>query len=155
MISLQTILSLLPESRKDSARNWAVYTLQWLPLALSAGNAKATTSTQDSSDFIATHLKAYVTDVATPPVENTTPQATLTLQIGDSSFMPDGNALHLQTLAISAGDRRGHALDFPIYIQRNTSLVGFLTNLTPTAMNVRLHVFGLRIFDRGRATSSL
>lgn len=155
MITLQTVLSLLPDSRKNAARNWAVYTLQWLPLAASAGAAKASTSTQDSSDFIATHVKAYVTDTATPPVENTTPQATLTLQIGDASFMPDNNALHIQTLAISAGDRRGKELDFPIYIQRNTSLVGFLTNLTATAMNVRLHFFGLRIFDRGRADVSL
>lgn len=155
MITLQTILSLLPDSRKDSARNWAIYTLQWLPLAASAGNAKASTSTQDSSDFICTGVAAYVTDTATPPVENTTPQATITLQIGDSSFMPDGNALHLQTLAVSAAWRQPHELEFPVYIQRNTSIVGFLTNLTATAMNVRLHLFGLRIFDRGRAGVSL
>jgi len=155
MPQLGEVLRLLPDSRKGSARNWAAYTMLWLPLAANGASVKASTSTQDSSDFIAMRIKAYVTDTATPPVENTTPQATLLLQIGEASMMPDGNAVHLQNFAISAADRRGHDLEFPIYIQRNTTLVGLASNLTATAMNIRLTIYGLRVFDYDKADRSL
>jgi hypothetical protein len=147
MADLNDVLRLLPDSRKANARNWAAYSMLLLPLAANGASVKASTNTQDSSDFICTRIKIYVTDTATPPVENTTPQATVIFQIGEASMMPDGNAVHVQQFAVSAGDRRGHVLEFPIYIQRNTTLVGLFSNLTATAMNVRATFYGIRVFD--------
>lgn len=157
MATLSEVLRLLPDASKNAGRQWAAYSMLYLPLAASAANTKGSVATQDNSDFILMRIKAYVTDTATPPVENTTPQATLTLQIGDSQMFPDGNAVHIQNFAVSAADRRGHELEFPVRVPRSTNLVCFMSNLTATQMNVRLVFFGLRVYgtQAPRATDAL
>lgn len=147
MTSFLDALSLLTAEQQKRARLEAFYSLTWLPLNASAGNAKATVTTQDDSDFIALRLRAYVTDTATPPVENETPQATLTLSIGSNALMPDQNGVHLGTMTCSKASRLGLDLAFPTYVARSTTLTAFLSNLTPTAMNVRVWLEGIRLMN--------
>jgi hypothetical protein len=155
MANLSEVMRLLPPERQKSARNLAFYTLQWLPLVASQANVKATTSTQDASDFVAMGMIAYATTNAAPPVENVSPQATLLLSIGDASFMPDNNPLHIATFNASAGYRKGFEFPFPVWIQRNTTLTGFLTNLTAVDIMVRIHLYGVRVFDYAAGTRNL
>jgi hypothetical protein len=155
MASLSEVLRLLPPNRQNAARQWAYYSLLYLPLAASAPAAKATVTTQSDSDFIVMRIKAYATDTAAPPVENATPQATLDLRIADTAFGPDQNPVHIQAFAVSVAERRGHDLEFPVLVPRNTALVGFVANLTATAMNLRIHLFGVRIFGYDRGDTAL
>jgi hypothetical protein len=148
VIALHDVLDLLPAAKRKNARLDAFYSLTWLPLAASAAAIKATVTTQDDSDFIAMRLVAYTTDTATPPVENTTPQATLTLQIGSNQLMPDATGLHIGMLSASAAYRTAYEFSYPIWIARQTTLTGFLTNLTATAWNVRIHLEGIRIMNQ-------
>jgi hypothetical protein len=147
VISLRDALAVLAPAKQQNARLEAFYSLTWLPLAASAANAKATVVTQDDSDFIALRLRAYVTDNNVPPAEVATPQATLTLTIGSNSLMPDGNGLHLGAMTSSAAYRGGLDFAYPVWIARQTTLTGFLTNLTATAMNVRIFLEGIRIMN--------
>lgn len=147
MISVSEALRLLPDSKKSAARLWAGYSLTWLTLGASASNAKATVTTQDDSDFIAIRMKAYATDNAAPPAELPSPQATLTLSIGSNSMFPDGNPVSINDFVVNANDHRGHDFEYPVWVARQTTLTGLLTNLTASAMNVRITLFGIRIFD--------
>jgi hypothetical protein len=140
-------LSLMSQEQQKRARLEAFYSLTWLPLAASAGNAKATVTTQDDSDFLALRLRAYVTDTAATPAENETPQATLLLSIGSNVLMPDQNGLHIGTFTCSKASRAGLDFAFPTYVARSTTLTAFLTNLTPTAMNVRIWLEGIRLMN--------
>lgn len=147
MQSILDVLSLLPPQKQQSARLEAFYSLTWLPLAANAAQVKATVTTQDDSDFIALRLRAYCTDTATPPVELATPQATLTLSIGSNSLNPDGVGLHVGTFTCSAAAREGLEFAYPVYVARSTTLTAYLSNLTATAMNVRIFLEGIRLMN--------
>jgi hypothetical protein len=155
MATLAEVIRLIPQGKQQNARSWGAYTLLWLPLAANGASVAASVTTQDDSDFIVMRAKATVTDTATPPVENATPQATITLQIGGVVLFPDGNPVHIQQLAVSAADRRGHELEFPQLIAPQTTLQAKATNLTATAMNIRIVLFGLRVFNFARASNTL
>jgi hypothetical protein len=156
MATLAEILSLIPTAKRNSARAWAAYSMQWLPLLASAAGVKGSVTTKDDSDFIVVRIKAYCTTNAIPPVENATPQATLDkLTIGSIAMFPDDNGQHLGQFAISSGDRRGHELEFPVWLPAQTSLNALLTNLTATDIMVRLTFWGFRIFPVPRSKAAL
>lgn len=148
MATISEVLQLLAPKKRQFARAWGGYMMTWLPLAASAANVQGQLTTQDDSDFIIMRMRAYVTSDAAPPVENATPQMTMTLQIGTTDFFPVNAAMHLQQLAVSSGDRRGFELEYPVYVSAQTTLIAKLTNLAATAYNVRLAFWGIRIFNR-------
>lgn len=150
MLSVTEVLRLLAPDKQGKAMLWATYSLTWLPLAASAASVKSTVVTQDDSDFIPMRMKAYVTDNATPPVEVTGPQATFTLSIGSNSLMPDGTPLHIGAANVNATKGKGHEFEYPVIVARSTTMTALLTNLTATAMNVRIALFGIRIMAHNR-----
>lgn len=155
MATLTEVLRLLPDNKRQAARSWAAYSLLWVPLAASASSIKASVTTQDDSDFVVMRIKAYATDTATPPVELTSPQATINFTSGSTNVFPDGNPVHVGNFAVSAGARLGHELEFPQLVARNTTLTALASNLTATAMNLRIVLFGLRVFSYAAGAGSL
>ncbi len=155
MVSVTEILRLLPDSKKNNARIWGAYSLLWLPLAASAAQVKATVTTQDDSDFVATRIKTYCTDNAAPPVELTAPQATFTFQIGSTNLFPDQNPVHVSNSNVAAAKDRGHELEYPVLIPAVTTLAAFLTNLTAAVMNVRMVIYGVRVFNYQAGSNQL
>jgi hypothetical protein len=155
MLTLATILSLLPPEMRELPRAWAGYTISYLPLVGGASNAKQATSTQDNSTFILTRIKAYCTTNAVPPVENATPQATFSLSIGTLELFADKTQQHLAPFAVSQNDNRGHELEFPLLVEANTALNAVMTNLTAVDIMVRLHLYGLRLWPGPKPTGAL
>ena len=147
MLALSEVLNLVPPSKRKLARLPGFYSLTWLPIAAGLANQPATVTTQNSSDFIALQLKAYVTTTANPPVEVTTPQLTLSIQVGSNNFMVDGVPIHVGGLAASASERRPFVFSFPWYIDRNTTLTASLTSLFNADLNVRIFLEGIRIMN--------
>lgn len=147
MISLSEALSVIDPALRGRARVDAFYSLTWLPITNGSANVPATVTTQDDSDFVPLRMKAYVTSTAVPPVENATPQLTLTLQIGAVMLMPDTNGIEVATFTCSAAQRRGHDFAYPMLISRNTTLTGFLTNLAGADQSVRIFLEGIRILS--------
>lgn len=146
MISIRDALALIPPSKQKNARMLGFYSLTWLPITSAASNQVDTTTTQDDSDFIALRMKAYVTTTANPPVEVATPQLTFSLQVGATgSIMADGTPIHVGTFASSTAERRAYDFAFPLWLSKNTTLTGTLTNLFNADLNVRILLEGIRI----------
>lgn len=154
MVTLSDVLRLMPDAMKTRARIWGEYSLTWLPLVASTSNIKASITTQDDSDFILMRLEAYATTNASPPVENGTPQATFTLQVGSNQIFPDGVPVHIGMINDNATKDGGQNVDFPTLVPAQTTLQAFANNLTATDMMLRISCWGIRVFryDRGATT---
>jgi hypothetical protein len=152
MMTISEALRLVPDEFRSMGKIWANYSLLYLPLALSAANAKATVTTQDDSYFLGMTMEAYATDTATPPVELTAPQATVLFQLASNLLMPDQNPVHVSTFNTCATKNGEEDLDFPIWVPPSTTLTGLVTNLTATAMNLRIRFRGIRFLTSIKGT---
>jgi hypothetical protein len=152
VLSISEALRLVPDDFRSMGKLWSCYSLVYLPLAASAANAKATITTQDDSYLLVMSMEAYATDTSATPLELTAPQATLTLLLASNFLMPDNNPLHLATLNTNATKVGDEDLEFPLWIPPATTLTGLLTNLTPTAMNVRIAFKGIRFLTSVKGT---
>lgn len=147
MLSFTDVLNLVPPSKRKNARLPGIYSLTWLPIAAGASNQPATLTTQNSSDFIALQLKAYVTSTAAPPVETTAPQLTMTITVGSNNYTVDNIGIPVGAFSSSASERRPFLFSFPWYIERNTTLTATLTSLFNADLNVRIFLEGIRIMN--------
>lgn len=145
-------LALLPASQRARSMDYNAYSIEWLPLAASAAQQKASVTIDSSVDFVATEVSGEVTDTATPPVHNATPMATLQIQVADRKLF-DKDVMWTNFVGNIAAAPGVHVLPFPLFLPRATTVTGFLTNLTPTAGNYRLTFHGFIIHDYSRTQS--
>lgn len=141
----RSLQALIPASARTRATIWSTYTLLWQTATAGQSGALATVTTQNDSDFMAAGIRAYVTSTASPPVEQTAPQATVLLMIGSNSLQPDQTPIPLQPFTSNANKMGFWELEYPIYIPRNTTLTGTLTNLSATDYTVRIVFGGVRV----------
>lgn len=142
-------LALLPESDRRRSKDFASYSVEWLPLAASAGRAKASVTIDAQHDFIGLLLTGNSTDTATPPVENATPQFTINFEFADRKVFD--KEVHWRNIIGSASTP--FPLPFPWWLSRASTLTGLLSNLTATANNARVTVHGFILHDYGRTSS--
>jgi len=145
-------LALLPQSQRDRSKDYNAYSIEWLPLVASASQQKSSVTIDSSVDFVAISVSGTVTDTATPPVLNTTPQAMLSLQVADRKLFDKD--VHWMNFVGNIGGASGpFPLPFPLFLPRATTVTGFLTNLTATAANYRLTIHGYILHDYSRTSS--
>lgn len=143
-------IALLPASQREQSKDYAAYTLEWSPLAVSAARTSAKFTIDSSVNFVALYVTGYVTDTAAPPVDVPAPMLTLGLKVADRDLFD--RDVHWRNFAGSA--IAPMPLPFPLYMPRATTLQGFLSNLSAaTAVVARLTFHGFIIHDYGRDVS--
>lgn len=148
---LGAALVLLPPETRDRAKEYAVYSLEWLPMAANASKQKASFTVDANADFVGIIPVWYVTDTAAPPAEILAPQVTFNLNVSGGRQIFDKD-VHLKA---AAGQQvtNGFPFAFPLWVARTGTLNGFLTDLANTARNVRLSIHGFHIYDRKASTN--
>lgn len=142
-------MALLSSADRARAKDFTSYSLEWLPLAANASRSNQKFTVQADTDFVGLYITGNMTDTATPPVENATPQATIQFEIADrKSFDKD---VHWRQVIGSAA--QPFPLPFPWWISRASTLNAYLSNLTATAYNARITIHGFVLHDRPRTTS--
>src|SRR5919205_372434 len=76
-------LGLLPASDRARAKDYAAYSLEWLPINANTANVPAQFTVSADVDFVALYLTENATDTANPPVEDAAPQFTLNFKLAD------------------------------------------------------------------------
>lgn len=145
-------IALLPPSQRAKSMDYNAYSLEWVPLAASASQAKATVTIDSSVDFVALYASGVVTDTATPPVLIASPMAMLSLQVADRKLF-DKDVHWMNFVGAVASSSSFFPLPFPLFLPKATTVTGFLTNLTATAANYRLTLHGYIIHDYSRTQS--
>ena len=131
-------LALLPASDRARAKDYAAYSLEWLPINAGVANAQGQFTVDSQTDFVGLFVTGNATDTANPPVEDATLQATINFKLADRQTF-DKN-VHWRQFVGSAA--QPFPLPFPWWIARATTLTAFLTSLTNVNRNVRLTVHG-------------
>lgn len=135
------------QNRATDAKDFAGYTLEWLPLAANAQRQKASFTVNSDVDFVALSATWYATDTGAPPVEQLTLQALINLSLADRQVFDRDT--HIKA-AFGQQTTNGFPLLFPLWLPRSSTLTGFLTNLdAANARNVRLTLSGF-ILHAGR-----
>jgi len=142
-------IALLAGSDKARSKDYAAYTLEWLPLAASQARVKATFTVDSQVDFVALYATGNATDTANPPVENATPQFLINFNVADRQVFD--RDIHWRNAVGSAISP--FPIPFPFYMPRATTLTGFLTNLTAVANNVRITFHGFVLHTYGKNES--
>lgn len=143
-------IALLPASERAKSKDYAAYTLEWSPLAVSAARTPAKFTIDSSVNFVALYATGFVSDTAAPPVAIASPVLTLGLKVADRDVFD--RDVHWMNIAGSA--LNPFPLPFPLYMPRATTLTGFLSNLSAaTAVVARLTFHGFVIHDYARDNS--
>lgn len=142
-------LALLPKSDQARSKDYAAYSLEWLPITSGQSNVKAQFTIAADVDFIGLYLTGNSTDTATPPVEDTAPQLMLQFSVADRQVFD--KAVHWRQVVGSA--IAPFPMPFPWYMPKATTLTGFLTNLGNASRNVRVTVHGFILHTYGRTES--
>lgn len=142
-------LALLPASDRERAKDYNAYSMEWLPINGGSANVQASFTVDSSVDFVATYVAGEVTDTATPPVEDATPQFMVQLKAADRQLFD--KAIHWRALV--GNGPAPFPLPFPLWLSKATTLLGTLTSLTNVARNVRLTFHGFVLRQYSRTTS--
>jgi hypothetical protein len=135
------------QGRANDAKDFAGYSLEWLPLAANAQRQKATFTINSDVDFVALSATWYATDTANPPAEVLAPMITFNLSLADRQIYDKDTFLKA---AFGQQITNGFPLMFPLWLPRSTTLNGFMTNLdAANARTVRLTFQGF-ILHAGR-----
>lgn len=139
-------LALLSVSDRSRAKDYNAYSMEWLPINGGSANVQASFTVDSSVDFVALYCTGEVTDTATPPVEDATPQLMLQLKAADKQLFD--RPIHWRVLV--GNGPAPFPLAFPLWLSKASTLLGTLTSLTNVARNVRLtfHGFVLRSYDK-------
>lgn len=148
---LGAALALLPKEQRTKAKEYAVYTMQWLPMNANAVKQKASFTVDANADFVGLIPVWYVTDTATPPVEIAAPQLTFNMNIqgGRVIFDKDVRLKNAFGQMVTAG----FPFAFPLWVPRTGTLNGFLTDLAATARQVEVAFHGFHLYDREASTN--
>lgn len=142
-------IALLPESERQRAKDFASYTLEWLPMAASAARARASFTVASDVDFVA----LYVTGVALVVGAATViaaPGIMLNLLVADRQIFDKD--VYWNTIA-SGTAAAPFPLPFPLWLPKATTLTGVVSDLLATAANVRLTFHGFIMHQYGRQGS--
>lgn len=142
-------LGLLPASDRARAKDYAAYSVEWLPITAAAANVQAQFQVDSQTDFVGLFVTGNATDTATPPVEDATPQMSLNFKAADRQTF-DKN-VHWRNFVGSG--IAPFPLPFPWWLSRATTLTAFLTSLTNVNRNVRLTVHGFVLHTYAAGTS--
>lgn len=139
-------IALLSASDRSRSKDYNAYTLEWLPINAGTSNVQASFTVDSSVDFVGLYMTGEVTDTATPPVEDATPQFLLQLKAADRQLFD--RPIHWRMIAGVA--TQPFPLPFPLWLSRASTLLATLTSLTNVNRNVRLtiHGFVLRQYDK-------
>lgn len=136
--------ALMEVEDQAAMKAYGAYSLEWLPLAASASKATARLAVSSEADFVVVAVTKFITDNAAPPVFVTNSLQTLDLRIGDKSPFVD-REVALENFAGTAADP--FIITWPWKWTANTTVVGFLTNLSTAVFNVRLTFHGIHIYN--------
>lgn len=148
---LGAAIALLPVKDRLRAKEMAGYSLEWVPTVAGAANQKASFTTDANVDFVSLWATWYVTDTASPPVEQLTPQMMVNFAISGGRNWFD-KPIHLKNFC-GQQTTAGFPAGFPIWFPRSTTLNGFLTDLANLARNVRITFHGFVLYDRDASTN--
>lgn len=135
-------VQMLPPLMRDTIKQYFAYTVDFLPLVLSAAATQPFT-VDAQNDFICTHLTGIVTDVANTTLLQFVPE---TVQIVDAStgqaWFSGINGTHFNNVF---GDAQNPGfLALPYYLRANSTANISLVNLEAVARNVRLVFHGFK-----------
>jgi hypothetical protein len=142
-------LSLLPQSDRVRAKDYAAYSLEWLPINAGTANSPQQFTIDANTDFVGLFLTGNATDTAAPPVEDAAPQFTLQFKLADRTVF-DKNVHFRQVIGSAAAP---FPLPFPWWISRAATLTASLTSLTNVNRNVRITVHGFILHTYAASTS--
>lgn len=142
-------LALLPASDRKRAKDYAAYSLEWLPINANTANVPAQFTVSSDVDFVALYLTGNATDTANPPVEDAAPQFTLNFKLADRTVY-DKNVHWRQCIGSALNP---FPLPFPWWITRAATLLAQLTSLTNVNRNARITVHGFILHTYGASTS--
>jgi hypothetical protein len=142
-------LALLPQSDKIRSKDYAAYSLEWLPINAGLANVQQQFQIDSNTDFVGLFLTGNVTDTAAPPVEDAAPQFTLQFKMADRTVF-DKNVHWRQVIGSAVSP---FPLPFPWWLSRASTLTAFLTSLTNVNRNVRITVHGFILHTYGASTS--
>ena len=154
--SLMSYAAILPEPLLRNPKDFFVYNVEFLPLAVSAVKATATFQVQEDSAFlIVAAARLYLTNADAVIAGD---QALALVNVIDSG---SGRALIAQTTAGNDspidnwfGTGKNPAYwPFPKILRPNSVVTVQLTNLEATARNYRLSFLGFKIFRSTAADS--
>lgn len=131
-------LALLKASDRARSKDYAAYSLEWLPINGGVANQAAQFQVGSSVDFVGLFITGNATDTANPPVEDAAPQMTLQFNFADTRVF-DKNVHWRQVIGSALNP---FPLPFPWYLPAATTLTAYLTSLTNVARNVRITVHG-------------
>lgn len=142
-------IALLPASDRARAKDYAAYSLEWLPIAANAARARAQFTVASDVDFVALYATGYATTNAAPPAVISPYHATLNLFVADRQMF-DKDVIWTNFAGSSTSP---FPLPFPIWLPKATTVTAVLTDLTTAAAVVRLTLHGFIMHDYARTTS--
>lgn len=137
----------LPPPMRGAAKDFFVYTAEFLPLA-AGGTAAQNVAIQSDSAFLLTALTRVVTAVDNTTVVTFAPMMLQLTDLGSGRALMD-RPVHLESLA---GTAQLQSTIFPKFINPASTLGVQLQNLDlVTARNVRLAFLGFKVFGSVRS----
>jgi hypothetical protein len=143
-------IALLPASQRDLAKDYMVYSMEWLPALASPANTPASfTIDAQAGDFVALFVSGFVTDTASPPVTDFGLAATLQLKLAERTVFD--KPVHWTNFVGSGVGP--FPLPFPLYLPAATTLTGTITSFQTANRNARLSFHGFLLHTYSKTTS--
>lgn len=135
-------LGLLPKQLWGRVKDLFAYTTQILPLAASSQGSGSVTIDNDS-DFLGIYLTATVTTTDEATLLSYVPQ---TVQISDQSSGRTFFTAPTHYMNVYGTAERPAYLSFPRLVKAGSTLTFTHQNLEATARNVRIALWGIKVF---------
>jgi hypothetical protein len=139
---MNPFLGLLPTAMWDKQKDFFIYSVEFLPLAVSA-TATQPIAIQSDSHFLVEFITGVVTDTTNATFIANVPELALITDSGSGRQFMD-RPIHWNNVFGTA--QLPSVLPFPKIINAGSTVTVQLTNLEATARNVRIAFLGFKVF---------